>query len=95
MKVGSKASVHVAVILAVSALVVGGLALGTLVVLSHIAFADAYEEFKPLEEGMTASQVIDLLGQPDQIYDSAVTGDYYVEGYSHPRRAISGRVGGS
>ena len=84
--------VDIAVIVAVSAGTLGALAFAAAMVLFELAFGPDYDELEAVEIGWSAAEVVARLGAPTVVYDSSMTGDYYVSGYEHERRRITDRV---
>jgi hypothetical protein len=56
-------------------------------------FGDEYDRFRQLQVGMSEADVLSLLGEPLEIHHAATAPtDYYVDGWSFERRAISNKV---
>ncbi|MDA7650834.1 hypothetical protein N8607_00900 [bacterium] len=46
-----------------------------------------------LELGLTATQMVERLGEPDRVYDTdAAPEDYYLDGWAHRERPITSTV---
>lgn len=48
--------------------------------------------FTKIERGMSEQEVRTLLGEPYREHKADESADYYLEGWSHDKRAISGKV---
>lgn len=61
--------------------------------LHWLAFGDEYKKLRQVQVGMSEQQVTAILGRPDLDYakDTAPS-NYYVDGYTHPKRAISAKL---
>src|SRR5687768_6199998 len=56
-------------------------------------FEKEYAAYRSIKPGMTEADVLAVLGHPDHQYTKATApDDYYVKGYSHKRREITGKV---
>ena len=57
------------------------------------AFEEEYERFRQVQIGMTETEVVALLGDPQRVFikDTAPE-NYYVDGYSFKKRLITGKV---
>jgi hypothetical protein len=88
------AAKHVVVILISSGLIVGGLGLGTGLIMYEIAFGEGRRFFKGVRLGMTSEEVVDLVGEPQWVHEGPATeeSEYYVDGYARRRRPVTGRV---
>lgn len=87
----ASARVALGVLLALVVLVAAGLIASRLIRQSF--FGDEIAKFKQIHVGMPEGDVRALLGPPSREYNRETAPDnYYVEGYSFKRRAISGKV---
>ena len=63
------------------------------VVWMNSPFKEDYERFWQIQTGMSESEVLKLLGQPDKIlYKESAPENYYVKGWNFKKRTITNKV---